>query len=281
VSGTFLLGVLLGVVAALLLNVGKGVQKQQLALLLDGRGAFSRVHRRDLALWCAGVAMSMGSTVPYGFGLQLSRSPSSLSSVSGIGLVGLTVYAVKVIGERLSPRDLAGIGLVVVATSALGAVRAADPPPAYDAAGAAFAQALLVVLLPVAAGCLLALLWRRLHGVAWGLAAGACIGLALFAFDVALSGGGSGLAGLVRTPWTWLALLFGLSATVVTQVGFARARALEVVPCVASATIVVPWVLEAVAYGSRPAGPVLALVAAIVAGVVCLGSGVAARSEEG
>ena len=274
---SFAAGALLGVLAALMINLGKGVQKQMLMVLLDGQGAFSKAHRRDLALWCVGLSLTAGGAVPYMVGMKLSRSPSVMASVSGIGLVALTIYAVRVIGERLGARDLLGIAVVIVSTTALGVLRAVDPPAAHDAASGSAPVAVVAVVLPMATLCLASRRWRALHGVAWGLASGACIGLSLFCFDAALSVGGGGVSSMARTPWTWLALLFGVGATVVTQVGFARARALVVVPCVSSATILVPWVLEAAAYGSVPPPSVLALVAAIVAGVVCLATGAAAR----
>jgi len=278
VNVSFVIGVSLGVLASLLLNLGKGVQKLKLADLLAGPGFFKRESRRDLLGWFIGLLMSFGASFPYAFGLKLSHSPSAMSSVSGVGLIGLAIFAVRVIGEPLGRRDLVGMALVVLATSAIGYLGALRPEVANSATDAGVLLAAGAVTLPMALLCLASLRYRAIWGVAFGSAAGASIGMALFLFDAALQRTNGTFSGLVWTPFSYLALVPGTAATVLTQFGFARAPALVVVPAVSCSTILAPWLLEAVAYGTRPDLPTVGLLAMALAGVVCLSTGAAARA---
>ena len=92
-NSSFVLGVLLGILGALLMNVGKGVQKSRVHVLLHGRGMVAPQHRRDLWIWLAGMAMTVGSAVPFAAGIWLSGSPSTIAAMTGVGLVGLTIFA--------------------------------------------------------------------------------------------------------------------------------------------------------------------------------------------
>ena len=110
----FIFGVLLGILAALMLNIGKGIQKQKVHVFLKGRGMFARANRKDLSFWCLGLAITAGAALPYSLGLWLTKSPSTIAAMTGVGLIGLLVYAVKVIGEKIGRRDGVGIALVIV-----------------------------------------------------------------------------------------------------------------------------------------------------------------------
>ena len=273
----FLFGLLLGIVGALLLNVGKGVQKQRVQVLTKGRAMFSPEHRKDLGVWLLGLGMTASSAVPYSLGLMLSESPSVIAAMTGVGLAGLAVFASRVLGEKMGRTDLIGIGLVVLGTSLLGYFGAQQKPSVRI-----FTDLMLIktgggLVLAAAVPCLASLVWRRIHGVAFGLAAGACIGLALFLADVALVRGGS-FFGQFFTPYPYAA--YGLSgvALVVTQIGFLRGKALTVVPAVNTATVLVPVVLQGVIYRALPEPHLLGLIALVVAGVVLLSTGAATRA---
>lgn len=275
---TFVAGVLLGLVASLMLNLGKGVQKLNLTALLAGPGFLAPESRRDLAGWIVGLSMSFGSSVPYALGVKLSQSPSALASVSGVGLIGLAFFAVRVIGEPLGRRDIAGMVLVVASTTLLGTLGALRPEEAGSAEDARVLLAAGSVALPMALLCLASLRIRPLWGVAFGSAAGASIGMSLFLFDAALQRTGGTFSGLAATPLAWLVLIPAVGATVLTQFGFARAPALVVVPAVSCSTILGPWVLEGVAYGTGPDLATAALLVMALAGVLCLSTGAAAKA---
>ena len=196
----FLLGLLLGMIAALMLNIGKGVQKRHVHVFLQGRRLFHRRNRRRLLAWLVGLAMTGGASLPFSLGLMLSGSPSTISAMTGVGLIGLVIYAVRVIGEPIGRQDILGIGLVVAATSALGYLGAGKAATVREFADLRLIQVFAVLIAPAAAACVAALRFRRIHGVAFGVTSGMFIGLALFLADAALVRAGGLLLRSVRHP---------------------------------------------------------------------------------
>ena len=277
-NAQFLVGVVLGMVAALMMNIGKGVQKQKVHVFRQGRRMFSGENRRDLGIWLAGLAITGGAMVPFSLGLKFSGSPSTISAMTGVGLIGLAIYAVKVIGEKIGRIDAVGIGLVVVGTSILGYLGAGRELPAREFTDLALAKVTgLLVLLAVGA-CTAALYWRRIYGVTFGLTAGILIGVALFLADAALVRAGGSFFGQLSNPYPYAAMFLAILAVVTTQIGFLRSRALEVVPAINSAVILTPLLLEGAIYGAFPEIIRLLLIVMIVAGVCLLSAGAAGRA---
>lgn len=275
----FIFGVLLGILAALLLNIGKGVQKLKVHVLLQGRQMFSKKNRVDLGIWVLGLLMTAAAAVPYSWGLMLSKSPSSVSAMTGVGLIGLSIFAVLVIGEKLRARDWAGILLVVIGTSVLAYLGAGKVAQAKQFLDRSLIITVSALVLAAAIVCVTAFRLKKLHGMTFGLAAGLSIGLAIFIADAGLVRSGDSLSGQFLTPYPYIAMGFAVTALVVTQIGFFRGRAVEVVPSVNAAIILTPLILEGIIYRQLPPVSILAFVAVVVAGVLLLSTGAAARAE--
>ena len=214
----FISGVLLGILAALLLNLGKGVQKLKVHVFLQGRQMFSKKNRVDLGIWILGVLMTAAAAVPYSWGLMLSKSPSSVSAMTGVGLIGLSIFAVLVIGEKLRARDWAGILLVVIGTSILAYLGAGKVAQAKQFLDRSLVVTVAVLVLAAAVACVTAFRLRKLHGMTFGLAAGLSIGLAIFIADAGLVRSGDSLSGQFLTPYPYIAIGFAITAMVVTQI---------------------------------------------------------------
>jgi len=277
----FLLAVFVAFVGAATLNIGKGVQKMNVHVFAQGWGMFSPPHRRRLGLWTAGLAMTASFGPCQWLALQIVDNPSLTSSMMGVGLVGLVLFAVKIIGERLALRELLGIGVIIASTFALVYFQEhRDNPQQFD-------LAILLVSLAVATGlgallAVFSLLTGRLHGFAFGFLAGSVNGIALVLVKVAAVDAGSGeLAAQLADPWLYAGLAFGIGATVFTQVGFWRDRALIVVPTYTSLTIMTPAVLEYFVFGFNLAASQYAAVACIVLGVILLCSGASEQALSG
>ncbi len=278
---TFLLGLALGMVAALSLNLGKGIQKRHIAVLTTGRRIFAGDNRKELRGWGLGALLTFIAAVPYSMGLKFSGSPSVISAMTGVGLVGLVVYALRVLGERLGRRDGLGIVLVVLATSALGYLGGGRESWDLQVPAATILEVVIVPVLVLAAVCAASLRVRAIHGVAFGAMAGFFIGLSLFLGDVALVKAGGDLVGQLRNPYPYVAMSIGVLALTATQIGFLRARALIVVPAVNSAAIVTPVFLEGAIYGQFPRSLTVVFIGVVIIGVVLLSTGAAARVSGG
>ncbi len=273
----FILGVLLGILAALMLNVGKGIQKYKIGVLLHGWKMFARQNRKDLGIWLLGIVIAAGAVLPFSLGLMLSESPSTISAMNGVGLIGLLVFAVKVIGEKIGALDGLGIVLVIAGTSVLGYLGAEREQHVRQFLDRTLVVTILAIVLATAGGCVAALRIRKIHGTTFGLTAGVCIGLAIFLGDAGLIRSDGSFSGQLATPYPYVAIGFGALAIVATQVGFIRGRALEVVPSVNTAIILTPLVLEVVIYHQWPQPACLPFVAIIVVGVFLLSTGAAAK----
>ncbi len=256
-----------------MLNIGKGIQKQKVHVFLKGRRMLAKGNRADLGIWILGLALTAAAALPYSLGLVYSKSPSTISAMTGVGLIGLLAYALWVIGEKIRIKDGLGIGLVIIGTSLLAYSGAGGDHPARHFANISLAVTVGIMLVVAAGGCILAWRSRKLHGVTFGLSAGLCIGVAIFLADAGLVRSGGSLSGLLDTPYPLLALAFAVAAVIGTQLGFLRGRALEVVPAVNAATILTPLLLEIVIYRVCPSVLKLALIAVILAGVFLLSGG--------
>jgi len=274
---TFLLGAALGMLGALSINIGKGVQKLKVHVFKQGRGMLQPPHRRDLGIWLVGLGITATSAVPISLGMKLTESPSTIGAMTGVGLIGLVIFASRVVGEPLSRRDLLGIAMVVVGTSVLGYLGGLDKQAARSFATWPLARSVTIPMCVGIAGCVLSRFVPRLHAVAWGAMAGICLGSSFFLADAALVKAGGDFIGQLANPYPYVAFVFGIGATVTTQIGFLKGRALEVVPAVNSAAIATPILLEILLYARYPrplAGLVLAI---IITGVYLLSTGTAVK----
>ena len=273
----FILGLALGMLAALLMNVGKGVQKQFVHVFSHWREMFHPPYRGKLLLWILGFAMTASATIPFSLGLKLSQSPSAVSAMTGVGLIGLGLYAVYVIGERFGREDFLGIALVVVGTSLLAYLGGEHSESIRKFTTWRLVAAVVTLVVGGVLCCYVSRFWPKMHGLAYGSMAGMLIGLALFLADIALVEAGGDFVGQLSNPFPYIALVFAATATVVTQFGFLKSRAIEVVSAVNSATILTPLFLEVTVYGLYPVVVQVVLMLVIVSGVLLLSRGAAAR----
>ncbi len=279
-QGQFIGGILLGILAALLINVGKAVQKQNVHVFLQGKRAFKRPHRRNLYGWLLGLLMTFSAMVPFSLALMLTESPSIVSSMTGVGLIGLALYAVLVIGERFARLDAIGVALVVVGTSVLSYVSADSEIAGREVLGWAMVRSFGPIIFICSMGCILSFRVRSIWGVSWGITSGTCLGIALVLGDVALMEAEGSFVGQLGNPYPYIAILVSIPALVATQIGFLRARALEVVPAVNSSVIIAPLLLELIMYGAEPDILRVAMIAIIVLGVVMLSMSTGAKASE-
>jgi len=266
-TGTLWLGLLLGALAAICLNVGKGIQKMKVKVLGRGRAMFSPPHRRDFVIWTIGAITSFSATVLYSLALKYTDKSSLVSSLNGVGLIGLVLFAWLVLKEPMGLREWLGAALVVVGTTAMGYLD--QPLPAGQSYSLSRFLYLVVILIAIFGPlALLALRVVRLHGLIFGAIVGTLIGVAMILGDMALVKSQGDFFGQLQNPYSYIAIFCGGSALALTQFAFWRASALAVVPTINSFMILVPVLLEYFTFGTvlRPVqyGAVLIIVAGVV-----------------
>uniref|UniRef100_A0A1D1ZVW1 Probable magnesium transporter n=1 Tax=Auxenochlorella protothecoides TaxID=3075 RepID=A0A1D1ZVW1_AUXPR len=280
------LAILITVVASTASSIGKALQKQ--ATL--GLPRFSRdpkVLRQYLACptWLAGVATDVAGGVIQVAAFALAPV-SVVQPVSGVGLVGLSLYSHAVLGERLSRWDWAAAALAAAGTLVLGATSGgeaggpgADAPSPLRMLGVLGGMAaMLAVMLAAPARQAQGAKGRRARptGAALGLQAGACFGLSAGACKTGFT---------LAAAWGPAAAALGLAASLaLSSTGFALQTlglkdGATVVVCTSAA---VGAMLSGVGVGMLVLGERLpagrGAAAARLAGWLAVGAGVAGLS---
>jgi len=268
-ESTLWIGLLMGTLAALCLNLGKGIQKMKVKVLGQGRAMFSPEHRRDFRIWLFGALLTTSATGLFSVALKFTDKSSLVSALNGVGLLGLVFFAWLVLKEPMGIREWVGAGLVVIGTTVMGYMD--QPlPQGQSYALASFLHILAIlaaIFLPLA---LLALKKVRLHGLVFGAIVGTLIGIAMILGDMALVKAQGSLLGQLQNPYPYAALFCGASALALTQFAFWRATALAVVPTINSFIILVPVLVEYFTFGTVLQPAQYLAVVLIVLGVILL-----------
>lgn len=242
------LGLAVGMSASVLLSVGKGVQKMKVDVLKQGAKMFSPPHRRDLVIWLIGVVMTMSASVLYSVSLKFTDKSSIITSLSGIGLVGLLIFAWLALKEKVGFREIIGSVLIIIGTGLISYFnQTLASGQKYQLSK--FVYVLLVLLGVFGALAVLGLKYKKLYGFAFGVIAGSMIGIAMILADMALVKSSGDLLGQFSNPYVYLAILSACGALAFTQVAFFKATAVVVVPTINSFTILTPLVMEYFTFG--------------------------------
>jgi len=264
-----LAGIVVAALAATFLNVGKGVQKMKVEVLKQGRRVLRPEHRRDFGIWVIGFLMTASASGLYSYALKLTDKAGLVSAMSGLGLVGLVIFAALVLKERFGRREQLGTAAIVAGTVLVSYFNQPIPfDPDYPIRRLLIISGGVVVVTLVA--CLIAWKTGRLFGFVFGATAGCYIAIAMVLGDVALIEAGNDFLGQLSNPYPYAAITIGTAALAITQLAFFRGRALLVVPTINSLMIGGPPILEYAVVGTALTTEQLVGMAVIVVGVVVL-----------
>jgi len=262
------LGILFAVIASTNMNVGKGVQKWKVEVFAQKMGMFKKEHIGDLGVWLIGMALTASCVPLFSFAMKFTDKTSLVSSLNGIGMIFLVVFAWVVLKEKVGIQELAGAFLVLAGTALVNYFDRPTPQEAFSVFRFASASGAMIVFFTGLA----IYSWKtgRLYGFSFGALPGIFIGTGMILGDVALVESNNDMLGQLLTPYPYFAFLVAIGALVVTQIAFWRARAMVVVPTINSFVIVSPLVMEYFTFGTVLLPVQYAGVAAIVAGVIML-----------
>jgi drug/metabolite transporter (DMT)-like permease len=234
-------------------------------------------HLLSRPLWLAATALSL-----VGWPLQilaLSQAPLTLvQPVLALGLVLLLALGVRILGERVGRRELAGVGLIVAAISlfAWAAPRQTGDVQVTGGLVVALGGLTLLALAPYARARLGT---RSLPMILLVVSAGAADGMAAFVAKLVAQDASSGDL-LAVAGWAALAGAVVIVGLVSESTALQRFAATRVAPPVLVMQIVIPVVLAPLVGGESWAGTPLGgwvLVIALLA--VAAGTGLLAGSR--
>jgi drug/metabolite transporter (DMT)-like permease len=274
-------------------NLAPALQKEGLSSLPPlGR---QPLHRQLFLVfgcrrWLAGFGLGLFGFLPFAAALRLA-GVAVVQPVMGLGLVVLVLYGYRRLGERLSPRGLAGIGLLLALPALIAAAGVRPPLVSLEAHPARLALALglaavLLLSLPLGlASRRLPLLLAVPVGLLYCLLA-VCLQGAMGLLDSAgpLRGPlARSAAQLLRDPRVWGAgalLLMGLGTNIggyyLAQIGLQRNAATRFNPLMNATAILAGTSLGLFVYAqpvSRPAVYLLAMGFAVAGMVLLSGRG--------
>lgn len=252
------IAILIGILSTTQLHLAKALERQgievfeQLQRRLKKTGQNIESGIRKPILYTIGVTLN-NTVFLYALIAQRHAPPAVYTSMFGMGLVFLMVYAAKVLKEQITRKQLAGAAAIIAGTMAIGIENILRD--GYDRSNMALTPTLVLICVFLMIGILGIVLSSRTRqpeaiAVTFGLFCGGCGALDPFLKGVAQNLGG-------RPEWipaSWLgwmifafSFVIGFVSFAVTQVGFAKnAPASLLVPTYNAGYILLPILLQLV-----------------------------------
>jgi len=242
-----LIAILLGILATLLLNLGKGVSKFGLKQM----GLKKEPRRKYKWIWIGGILVTTTSVFVNIFALNWGNA-SIIASLSGVGITALLIFSYYVLDELLDRIVYIGIVLTLVGTVIVALSTTEMHQEALNFIN--FWIFFLVMLVPIILGIVYCFKnEHKFFGFIFGILAGFLSGFAVVLEKIGLviMGGVENLFLQLLTMgglMFLLAIIMGLSATASTQYGLTRGKASIQVPAFNACYIVIPVVCEYIVF---------------------------------
>lgn len=266
-----LFGILLGIIAALSMNIGKGVQKMRVDVLKKGKAALKKENRADLLIWLIGVAMTGIAGPIYSFAMKFSDNPSVIAALGGVGLVGLLIFSKLVLNEVITTKKLTGAILVIIGTVII-SLMGSDEPNEQIINYANFKNVGIIYLAVFSALFMAGFKWENSRATCFSISSGICLGSAMVLADIALAVSGGDMTSQFKAPYVYFAIITGNVAFVFTQFSLLRGEASSIIPTMHSMVIATSVGLQYLIFSSKPTFFQMFGLTMIIVGVVFLAS---------
>jgi uncharacterized membrane protein len=246
---------LLGILQAILLNIGKGLQKTAI-----GRKELvtPRQKRINQFLWVLGTILIILSTFVIMQAEMFGYLPV-ISSMTGVGIISIVLFSYFFLKEQISRIELIGICLIIVGTFIVPLFSNTNPGGTMDTWRVIFYSLFLMVF------CVCIAIYafksgKRFFGIIFGTISGIAGGLSVIFQYAAMQFGPTG--DLFTDIWiivsTFPAILYfilfaigGVLEFLLTQYAFTNGKAIEVVPANQSFFIIIPIAGSAIIFAEQ------------------------------
>ena len=117
----YLIGVTAAIIAGIAFNLGMVIQKLAVMKISRESGLMLRLIKSPL--WLSGFALQFIVGTPLNMLAQSKIGPALIPGLMAVGLIVLTIGAVRLAGESLDLIDIAGIVLIIAAVTVFGLSR--------------------------------------------------------------------------------------------------------------------------------------------------------------
>lgn len=263
---TIFLGIFLGMIAYIMLYIGKGLQK----LAITGIQEQKALKKKDSGIWIFGTTLTALFVFVQWIPLALLHTPIKLiAPLEGIGLVSLLFFSYYKLHEKISVMEFVSSIFIIIGTILINLVVSA--PIKLRVEDFQLDKLMLIFSLFLVIASLSFLFVRtyasnRTQGIVLGLSAGS-----FMAFQT-LSKRLTNIDEL-RILFTALTLFFALMTLPTTQWALSKANANIVIPSFASTSIVLTLILGSVVINEEILIMQIIGTFLILTGIICMNIG--------
>lgn len=255
-------GILIGIVAYVLLYVGKGIQKYS----IEGFKTDKDQKSKNSGIWIFGTILTALFMFVQWIPLTIFDIPANLiTPLEGIGLITLLIFSYKVLKEPISKIELLGAFFVIVGTVIIN-LYASEPDPITlgDFNSDTFWISMAII---IGIEFVLILISKmndyKLAGVVIGFTAGTFMAYQTLAKRVTD-------INELDIVFTFVVFAMAILTLAVTQIAFTKAKASQVVPSFTSASIILTAILGFLTISETIQAMQIVGIFIIVAGVIVL-----------
>jgi drug/metabolite transporter (DMT)-like permease len=275
--------VLYGILGAVAVCLGKGLQKYGVEFIAHPKKTFREKKFLKIFVWLLGTAGIVSSAF-FIFAACAYGSVSLVAALSGTGLVALAFFSAFVLKEPIGKSELLGITAIIAGTVLAGYFDGFQGVRSYGipnpAGGKIGVGNMVVFSIAVAAVSAASAVWSirsgyRHFGVIFGSISGFCGGISVFFQKAAMihcrcSDIFEDIPGALANPYFYLFAFTGIGDFLVTQYALTKSKAVTIVPCYQSWYMLVPVIGGIVTYHERFNVIQAAGVALLTGGIVLL-----------
>ncbi|HOX27953.1 MAG TPA: hypothetical protein PLQ76_02230 [bacterium] len=255
-------------------NIGLGFQKMGI-----DRGAKAK-SKGEKALWTFvwifGFILSV-SVAFIAFKILTLGNASTAGAFAGFGLVALTLFSYFILKETILKQELAGIALIMIATSILGYFSHGSQSETAHVNSTNMIYFFVGYLILIGiGGAILTKRLKTLGGLILGLIAGSMAGVGYglqkivspMFMELFKNFNGENLGKIATEPINWIMVLCAIGGVVILQFAYKYGKAVQVVPTRAAAFIMTPLISGLVYLGEKVPVICLASIVLVILGVV-------------
>ena len=228
-------GVLIGIVAYIMLYIGKGIQKYA----IEGFKVDKTIKSKHSGVWIGGTILTALFVFVQWIPLSLLHTPMNMiAPLEGIGLITLLIFSFFVLKEKISIIEAIAVILIITGTILINVVAVTPEELQRESANFVIFGIILGVMIGVF-GLLYLLVFKRsdtISGIVLGLAAGSFMAFQTLAKRI------TDIDGLVAI-FTFVMFLFAILTLALTQFALSKTRANIVIPCFTSTSIILTTIL--------------------------------------
>ncbi len=265
-------GVIIGIVAYIMLYIGKGIQKYA----IEGLKIDKTIRSKHSGVWIFGTVLTVLFVFVQWIPLSLLHTPMNLiAPLEGIGLITLLIFSSIVLKEKISKIEVVAIVLIIVGTVLINIALITPEELQREAVSFSIFGIFLGIIIGVF-GLVYLLVFKKsniLTGIVLGLAAGCFMAFQTLAKRI------TDIDGLVAI-FIFVTFLFAILTLVLTQFALSKARANIVIPCFTSASIILTTILGVFVIEEAIFPVQIAGIVTIVIGIILMNIQITTSDEE-